>query len=100
MEDTAFPIELCPECWQVTHVHLGTPVLILALALGCPLQPPGFARYNSSLPYPFPASSMDGHFGRVIILCGTLEPRIHLDTVIILITIIINKAGILGGHLF
>ena len=84
----------------MTHVHLGTAVLILALVLGGPLQPALFARCNSSPPYLFPASSMDGHFGRVIILCGTLEPRIHLDTVIILITIIINKAGTLGGHLF
>lgn len=96
MEDTAVPIELCPECWQVTHIHLGTPVLVLALALGGLLPPARFARCNSSPPDMPPASSMDGHFGRVIILCGTLEPRIHLDTVIILITIIINKAGILG----
>lgn len=37
VEDTAVPTELCPDCWQVqpvTHVLLGTPVLILALALG------------------------------------------------------------------
>lgn len=84
----------------MTHVHLGTSVLILALALLALLQPALFACCNSSPPYLFPASSMDGHFGRVIILCGTLEPGIHLDTVIILITIMINKAGILGRHLF
>lgn len=102
-EDSAAPTELCPECWQVqpvTHIHLGTAVLILALASGGPLQPALAAHCSSSLPCLFPARSMDGHFAKVITLCGALEPRIHLDPVIIVIMIIINKAGILGGHLF
>lgn len=88
------------EVQPVTHIHLGTAVLILAPAPGGPLQPVLSAHCNSSLPSLFPSKSMDGHFAKVIILCGALEPRIHLDPIIILIMIIINKAGILGGHLF
>lgn len=84
----------------MTHIHLGTAVLIVALASGGPLQPALSPHCNSSLPYLFPSRSIDGHFAKVIILCGALEPRTHLDPIILLIMIIINKVGILGGHLF